>query len=230
LTKRPAERSTFGANGPEQVTALRDANTPLRRARLARGWSQETTARKLRQLAAEWGCPIAEAEALKGQVAGWEKGRRLPREKYRKLLCAVFETTPEGLGFPAFTETVPDVDAPPAATEQAADTPLGRARLARGWSQEKAARAMVLLADSWGWPLPSESSLRSQLSRWENGHGKPGRKFEVLLCALYRATPEDLGFPETRPEVEALGARIASLESLVARLADALTTGQGATA
>ncbi|MFD5349695.1 XRE family transcriptional regulator, partial [Streptomyces anulatus] len=43
---------------------------------------------------------------------------------------------------------------------RSADTPLGLARVARGWSQEKTVRALILLARSWGWQVASEPSLK----------------------------------------------------------------------
>ncbi|WP_079190765.1 hypothetical protein [Streptomyces acidiscabies] len=77
---------------------------------------------------------------------------------------------------------------------RAADSPLGRVRVARGWSQEKVVRALVLLADAWKWRIASEPSLKVYISEWENGSRRPGETYRVLLCALYRATPEELGF------------------------------------
>ncbi|MEV1052555.1 XRE family transcriptional regulator [Streptomyces sp. NPDC049887] len=101
---------------------------------------------------------------------------------------------------------------------RAPDTPLGRARLARGWSQHKVVRALVLLAGHWGWEIAAESSLKVQMSRWENGAVHPGPSCQVLLCAVLRATPDDLGFTRATGTA-ALADRVASLETLVDRLA-----------
>ncbi|MFE0201179.1 XRE family transcriptional regulator [[Kitasatospora] papulosa] len=101
---------------------------------------------------------------------------------------------------------------------RAPDTPLGRARLARGWSQRKVVRALVLLAGHWGWEIAAESSLKVQMSRWENGAVHPGPSYQVLLCAVLRATPDDLGFTRATGTA-ALADRVASLETLVDRLA-----------
>ncbi|MBM7058222.1 XRE family transcriptional regulator [Streptomyces durocortorensis] len=108
---------------------------------------------------------------------------------------------------------------------QAADTPLGRARVARGWSQEKAVRALVLLARSRGWQVASEPSLKVQLSGWEHGRRRPNETYRLLLCAVYRATAEELGFDvaDRSATVKTLRERINDLERLVEHL-----TGAGA--
>ncbi|MFD5950629.1 hypothetical protein ACFWAZ_35125 [Streptomyces collinus] len=91
-------------------------------------------------------------------------------------------------------------------------------------------RALVRLADHWGWPVASQTSLKVQLSRWENG-ANPGPTYQVLLCAVLRATPADLGFePSARPaapspgeDVAALAGRVQALESLVVQLSAQLS-------
>ncbi|MGW1903084.1 XRE family transcriptional regulator [Streptomyces hirsutus] len=112
---------------------------------------------------------------------------------------------------------------------RAANTPLGRARMARGWSQEKAVRALVLLAESWGWQIAAESSLKVQLSRWEHGVTQPGETYRALLCAAYRTAPETLGFncPQQFQTVKSLRERVNALESLVENLTGALSAVQG---
>lgn len=103
---------------------------------------------------------------------------------------------------------------------RSADTPLGLARVARGWSQEKAVRALILLARSWGWQVASEPSLKVQLSCWEHGRRRPNESYRLLLCTVYRATAEELGFDRTAREasVKTLRQRINDLERLVASL------------
>ncbi|MET9292442.1 XRE family transcriptional regulator [Streptomyces sp. NPDC003077] len=108
---------------------------------------------------------------------------------------------------------------------QAPDTPLGRARLAQGWSQERTVRALLALADHWGWQVAAENSLKVQLSRWENEIGRPGDTYQVLFCALYRMPPEALGFtasarsavPVTRATLQQ---RVEVLEAQLARLVE----------
>ncbi|MFI2353013.1 helix-turn-helix domain-containing protein [Streptomyces sp. NPDC019443] len=97
---------------------------------------------------------------------------------------------------------------------RAPDTPLGRARLARGWSQIKVVRALLLLAEHWGWDIAAENSLKVFISRWENDTHRPGQTYQVLLCAIFRATPDELGF--TRPaSATTLIERVAALESVI---------------
>ncbi|MDI3417901.1 helix-turn-helix domain-containing protein [Streptomyces luteolus] len=112
---------------------------------------------------------------------------------------------------------------------RAASTPLGQARVARGWSQEKAVRALVLLAQSWDWQIAAESSLKVQLSRWEHGATRPNETYRALLCAVYRTTPETLGFdrPQQSQTVKSLRERVNALESLVENLMGALSATQG---
>ncbi|WP_086747987.1 hypothetical protein [Streptomyces scabiei] len=113
-----------------------------------------------------------------------------------------------------------------------ADTPLGRARVARGWSQDKVVRALMLLADNWDWQIASEQSLRVYMSDWERGVRRPNETYRVLLCTLYRATPDDLGFTAPRREtaMDDLSARVNELAAVVERLTVALSGVQGASA
>ncbi|NUK12641.1 XRE family transcriptional regulator [Streptomyces lunaelactis] len=97
---------------------------------------------------------------------------------------------------------------------RAPDTPLGRARLVRGWSQIKVVRALMLLADHWGWEIAAEKSLKVFISRWENDTHRPSQTYQVLLCAIFRATPAELGF--TRPAAATtLTQRVTALESVI---------------
>lgn len=120
----------------------------------------------------------------------------------------------------------PDPVQPPARPVQppalrAPDTPLGRARLARGWSQVKVVRALMLLADHWGWDIAAENSLKVFVSRWENDTHRPGQTYQVLLCAIFRVTPAELGF--TRPAAAStLHERLAALESVIEGLTEQL--------
>ncbi|MBN0046930.1 XRE family transcriptional regulator [Streptomyces actuosus] len=115
---------------------------------------------------------------------------------------------------------------------QAADTPLGRARVARGWSQDKVVRALVLLAEHWGWQIASEASLRVYMSDWERGVRRPNETYRVLLSSLYRTTPAELGLTVQRREsaMDELLARVNDLAAVVERLTTALGTVRGASA
>ena len=62
---------------------------------------------------------------------------------------------------------------------------LRAARGAQGWSQTEAARALADLARTRGVPTASPASLKTQLSRWENGHATPEAPYRALLAELY---------------------------------------------
>ncbi|HZJ39587.1 MAG TPA: helix-turn-helix transcriptional regulator, partial [Demequina sp.] len=73
------------------------------------------------------------------------------------------------------------------------ETQLMAARRARGWSQLR----VVVELESRGvrrrLAMPSRTSLKTQLSRWENGHVRPGQPYVGLLAAIYELTPVQLG-------------------------------------
>ena len=118
---------------------------------------------------------------------------------------------------------------------KASDTPLGRARIHRGWSQEKTVRALSLQAEHWGWEVATQRSLKVLISRWENGINKPSQTYQVLFCAIFHAAPEELGFnvptaceavvldtPMACPGHAELLARIDVLEEQLRRITDLL--------
>ena len=72
-------------------------------------------------------------------------------------------------------------------------TPLQAARRARGWSQVRTVSGLMRLAQQKEIPVASAASLKTQLSRWENGHVTPDY-YQALLCELLGATPGELGF------------------------------------
>ncbi|MFD5349373.1 hypothetical protein ACFWJY_37885, partial [Streptomyces anulatus] len=84
----------------------------------------------------------------------------------------------------------------------------------------KTVRALILLARSWGWQVASEPSLKVQLSCWEHGRRRPNESYRLLLCTVYRATAEELGFDRMAGEASArtLRQRVNDLERLVASL------------
>jgi transcriptional regulator with XRE-family HTH domain len=71
-------------------------------------------------------------------------------------------------------------------------TSLRAARAARGWSQTEAARALAELASTRGVAVASAASLKTQLSRWENGHATPETPYRNLLGELYAGAGVDL--------------------------------------
>jgi transcriptional regulator with XRE-family HTH domain len=72
-------------------------------------------------------------------------------------------------------------------------TPLQAARLARGWSQARMVSELIRLARWKKIDVASAASLKTQLSRWENGHVTPDY-YQPLLCEVLKATPGELGF------------------------------------
>jgi transcriptional regulator with XRE-family HTH domain len=72
-------------------------------------------------------------------------------------------------------------------------TPLQAARHAEGWSQARAVWELMRLAKRKGTKVASAASLKTQLSRWENGHVTPDY-YQALLCELFRSAPGELGF------------------------------------
>jgi transcriptional regulator with XRE-family HTH domain len=83
---------------------------------------------------------------------------------------------------------------------------LRGARVARGWSQSQAARELVGLARSSGAPVAGAASLKTLLSRWENGHATPEPQYRALLAELYGRTPAELGIAGPPADPEAAGA------------------------
>ncbi|OZM81866.1 helix-turn-helix transcriptional regulator [Pseudonocardia sp. MH-G8] len=87
---------------------------------------------------------------------------------------------------------------------------LRAARRARGWSQSEAARELVALARAHGAPVAGAASLKTLLSRWENGHAVPELQYRALLGELYGRTPAELGItgPSADPEADTAPARL----------------------
>ena len=84
-------------------------------------------------------------------------------------------------------------------------TPLQFARDTRGWSQGRAAWELTNLAKKRRMTVASASSLKTQLSRWENGHVTPDY-YLPLLCELYEKNPDELGFtPDPEVVEDSLG-------------------------
>ncbi|MFF4735107.1 helix-turn-helix domain-containing protein [Streptomyces sp. NPDC001262] len=222
---------------------LGGADSPLAAARRARGLSIKNAARAMALLAEQWGWTIAAEQSLVGYLRRWEHEENRPRETYRRLLCAIYGVTPEQLGFvetgaepeAAALEAAERLDAGPEPLMSplgGADSPLAAARRARGYSLTKAARALLLTAQAWGWNVAAEQSVVQYLHRWEHGETRPGSAYQVLLCAIYRSTPEQLGFTEPRPgpESDGLRAQVTALESVVQQLTAAMVSLRGGTA
>ncbi len=83
---------------------------------------------------------------------------------------------------------------------------LRAARAARGWSQSQAARELAALAQAGGAPVAGAASLKTLLSRWENGHAVPEPQYRTLLSELYGRTPAELGIAGPPADPQATGA------------------------
>ncbi|MDN5747303.1 MAG: helix-turn-helix domain-containing protein [Pseudonocardia sp.] len=77
---------------------------------------------------------------------------------------------------------------------------LRSARIERGWSQARAAAELRALALRRGGPDASAASLKTQLSRWENGHAVPEPEYRALLAELYGRAPDELGLLPAREQ------------------------------
>lgn len=70
---------------------------------------------------------------------------------------------------------------------------LRAARRERGWSQGAAARELAALAARGAGTAATPGSLKTQLSRWENGHATPAPEHRALLAELYGRSATELG-------------------------------------
>jgi len=99
---------------------------------------------------------------------------------------------------------------------------LRAARRARGWSQAAAARELAALAHATGGPGATPASLKSLLSRWENGHAVPDPHYRGLLGELYGRTAIELELAGADPgrsdAVTQLRARLAAAAAVDSRL------------
>jgi tetratricopeptide (TPR) repeat protein len=87
---------------------------------------------------------------------------------------------------------------------EAMKTKLQAARMARGWSQVQLMRAMEVAAERLGVELPAPSSLKTQVSMFENGRRIPGRDYGIVFCEVYETTRGELGLEDTLPKTDAL--------------------------
>lgn len=73
------------------------------------------------------------------------------------------------------------------------ETRLKTVRQARGWSQARLMLELERVGQARGTPVPGRASLKTQVSRWENGHVVPDELYAALLAEVYDTTPADLG-------------------------------------
>jgi transcriptional regulator with XRE-family HTH domain len=70
---------------------------------------------------------------------------------------------------------------------------LKQARESRGWSQTRLIQELQRHAAVAGFRVASEASLRTQLSRWENGRPVGDEMYRRLFRTIFGTTDEDLG-------------------------------------
>lgn len=73
-----------------------------------------------------------------------------------------------------------------------------------GWSQLRAVTAIRDQARAMGVEVPATSSLKTQLSRWENGHHDPDAFNRNLLVRAFGRTAIELGLERLAPGVDPL--------------------------
>jgi tetratricopeptide (TPR) repeat protein len=73
-------------------------------------------------------------------------------------------------------------------------TALQGARLTLGWKQSRVLVALSALAERDKIGIAAPHSLKTMLSRWENGNGHPDQLYQRLLCEVYDRDAADLGF------------------------------------
>lgn len=66
------------------------------------------------------------------------------------------------------------------------------ARRAKGWSQAQLIIALQSQATKLNFPLASPASLKTALSRWENGHIVPDDVHQRMLCQVLGTTPDEV--------------------------------------
>lgn len=97
---------------------------------------------------------------------------------------------------------------------------LKAARQQRGWSQARLVVELERLGQARGIAVATRASLKTEVSRWENGHVVPDATYAALLAEIYERESSDLGLetaaapwnpkvvelgPVSPPVLEALG-------------------------
>jgi len=94
----------------------------------------------------------------------------------------------------------------------AAGAVLAAARRAMGWSQIQAAHRLASVAAARGLAAANPASLKTQLSRWENGHTLPDEQYRGLLAELYDRDQHELGLVHepAAAQADTLASRLAA--------------------
>jgi transcriptional regulator with XRE-family HTH domain len=79
------------------------------------------------------------------------------------------------------------------------DTRLKTVRQARGWSQSRLVLELERLGEARGVGVATRASLKTAVSRWENGHVTPDPVYSGLLAEIYATSPAELGLLPEQP-------------------------------
>ncbi|WP_159104635.1 hypothetical protein [Plantactinospora sp. BB1] len=88
-------------------------------------------------------------------------------------------------------------------------TLLQQARLDLGWKQSKVIAALTAEARRQRVSIAAHTSLKTMLSRWENGSGQPDLVYRRLFCAIYGQNQEELGFEDPQERFGRQSSRVA---------------------
>lgn len=82
---------------------------------------------------------------------------------------------------------------PPSGTSPSPGDALSAARKRKGWSQQAAALRFCRIANRLNIPVAEIDSVKTMISRWENGKQVPDETNRRILRELYSRTDEELG-------------------------------------
>ncbi len=88
-------------------------------------------------------------------------------------------------------------------------TPLQRMRLQIGWKQARAIAALVAEAKARRLTIATPASLKTMVSRWENGDGLPDATYQKLFATIYECDVDELGFNGSRGSRSVQSPRVA---------------------
>ncbi|ONI77081.1 hypothetical protein ALI144C_33850 [Actinosynnema sp. ALI-1.44] len=100
-----------------------------------------------------------------------------------------------------------------------AGTRLQAVRKQLGYSAEEVIRMLLHRADALALPVMSAASMKTKMSRWENGREAVSAQYQRLFRDVYGRTNEELGFPPEQDDNDA--------DELIARISVARSVDAG---